>query len=61
MRAVSGIPLFVSAGLAASNAEARRLIRGGGARVNDEVIPDETPNYRTFARPPRCHQAVRWA
>lgn len=34
--------LFVLAGLAASNAEARRLIRGGGARVNDEVIPDET-------------------
>ena len=34
----SGIPvfrLFVLAGLAASNGEARRLIRGGGARVND--------------------------
>lgn len=40
----SGIPafaLFVRAGLAGSNGEARRLIRGGGARVNDEVITDE--------------------
>jgi len=27
--------------LAASNGEARRLIRGGGARVNDGVIADE--------------------
>jgi tyrosyl-tRNA synthetase len=41
---VSGVPafrLFVLAGLAASNGEARRLIRGGGARVNDEAINDE--------------------
>jgi tyrosyl-tRNA synthetase len=40
----AGIPafqLFVLAGLAASNGEARRLIRGGGARVNDGVISDE--------------------
>jgi tyrosyl-tRNA synthetase len=40
----AGIPafaLFVRAGLAASNGEARRLIRGGGARLNDEVITDE--------------------
>ena len=29
-------------GLAASNGEARRLIRGGGARVNDAVIATET-------------------
>ena len=29
------------AGLAASNGEARRLIRGGGARVNDAAITDE--------------------
>jgi tyrosyl-tRNA synthetase len=39
-----GIPafrLFVIAGLAASNGEARRLIRGGGARVNDETVADE--------------------
>jgi tyrosyl-tRNA synthetase len=40
----TGIPafrLFTMAGLAATNAEARRLIRGGGARVNDEVVTDE--------------------
>jgi tyrosyl-tRNA synthetase len=40
----AGIPafaLFVRAGLAASNGEARRLIRGGGARLNDEQITDE--------------------
>jgi tyrosyl-tRNA synthetase len=34
--------LFVAAGLAASNGEARRLIRGGGARVNDAPVTDET-------------------
>ncbi|HQT46725.1 MAG: tyrosine--tRNA ligase [Acidocella sp. 20-63-7] len=33
--------LFVRAGLAASNGEARRLIRGGGARLNDVVIAEE--------------------
>jgi len=41
---VAGIPafrLFALAGLAPSNSEARRLIRGGGARVNDETIGDE--------------------
>ena len=40
----AGIPafrLFATAGLANSNAEARRLIRGGGARVNDEALTDE--------------------
>ncbi|MDT8870898.1 hypothetical protein RAA17_06395 [Komagataeibacter rhaeticus] len=39
-----GVPafrLFVEAGFAASNGEARRLIRGGGARVNDVVVGDE--------------------
>jgi tyrosyl-tRNA synthetase len=34
--------LFVRAGLAASNGEARRLIKGGGARLNDAVIKSET-------------------
>ncbi len=34
--------LFVLAKLAASNAEARRLVRGGGARLDDEAIADET-------------------
>ncbi len=41
----AGIPafaLFVRAGLAASNGEARRLIKGGGARVNDEPLAGET-------------------
>lgn len=40
----SGIPapaLFARAGLATSNGEARRLIRGGGARLNDVVIAEE--------------------
>lgn len=32
---------FVAAGLAGSNGEARRLIRGGGAKVNDKAISDE--------------------
>jgi tyrosyl-tRNA synthetase len=43
----SGIPvirLFVESGLAASNGEARRLIRGGGARLNDKQISDEGLN-----------------
>ena len=41
----SGTPLYDllrEAGLAKSNSEARRLIRGGGARVNDERFGDET-------------------
>ncbi len=33
---------FRRAGLSASNGEARRLIRGGGARVNDIVIASES-------------------
>ncbi|MBX7146079.1 MAG: tyrosine--tRNA ligase [Alphaproteobacteria bacterium] len=39
-----GIPafeLFKQSGLTTSNAEARRLIQGGGAKVNDEKITDE--------------------
>lgn len=39
-----GIPAFVlfkDAGLAASGGEARRLIAGGGARINDEKVLDE--------------------
>jgi len=41
----SGIPafaLFARVGLAASNGEARRLIKGGGAKLNDQTVPDET-------------------
>jgi tyrosyl-tRNA synthetase len=40
----AGVPLFrllAESGLAASNGEARRLIKGGGARVNDAVVTDE--------------------
>jgi tyrosyl-tRNA synthetase len=41
---VAGIPafrLFALAGLAGSNGEGRRLIRGGGARINDMPVKDE--------------------
>jgi len=41
-RGIAAVELFNRAGLVASNGEARRLIRGGGARVNDIVIADET-------------------
>jgi tyrosyl-tRNA synthetase len=40
-----GLPvfeLFARAALAASNGEARRLIRGGGGRINDAVVENET-------------------
>jgi len=40
-----GIPLYrllAESGLVASNGEGRRLIRGGGARVNDVVVGDES-------------------
>jgi tyrosyl-tRNA synthetase len=46
----AGIPafrLFALAGLAASNGEARRLIRGGGARINDLPIKDEGQTITT--------------
>ncbi|MGF1277508.1 tyrosine--tRNA ligase [Acetobacter pasteurianus] len=40
----AGIPvfrLFAEAGLVKTNGEARRLVRGGGARLNNDVIQDE--------------------
>jgi tyrosyl-tRNA synthetase len=40
----TGLPafeLFARAGLATSNGEARRLIKGGGARVNDRLVASE--------------------
>ncbi len=43
-RLKSGIPafeLFCQTGLTKSNSEARRLIKGGGARINDSRIDDE--------------------
>jgi tyrosyl-tRNA synthetase len=36
------VQLFRRADLASSNGEARRLIRGGGARLNDRKVDDET-------------------
>jgi tyrosyl-tRNA synthetase len=44
-RLETGLPvleLFFLAGLASSNSDARRLVRGGGARLNDERVEDET-------------------
>ena len=38
---IAAFRLFVTAGLCASNGEARRLIRGGGGRINDQVIDAE--------------------
>jgi tyrosyl-tRNA synthetase len=43
---IAAFALFVAAGLAASNGEARRLIRGGGARLNDMVITEEAQNIK---------------
>lgn len=45
LTAADGVPLYDllrEAGLARSNSDARRLIRGGGARVNDEPFGEET-------------------
>ena len=39
---VGVLGLFVRAGLVASNGEARRQIRGGGLRLNDLLLTDET-------------------
>jgi tyrosyl-tRNA synthetase len=38
---VGVLAAFVRAGLVASNGEARRQIKGGGIRVNDQVVSDE--------------------
>ena len=46
----AGIPayeLLRRTGLAASNGEARRLIKGGGARLNDALIEDENRKITT--------------
>ena len=41
-KGIAAFELFHRAGLASSNAEARRLIRAGGAKVNDGAIASET-------------------
>ena len=41
----AGIPAFevvFASGLVASKGEARKLIRGGGVRINDAVVAEET-------------------
>ncbi|MGX6959885.1 MAG: tyrosine--tRNA ligase [Rickettsia endosymbiont of Pentastiridius leporinus] len=38
---ISAFELFHEAGLATSRSEARKLIRGKGAKVNDELVKDE--------------------
>jgi tyrosyl-tRNA synthetase len=38
---VGVLALFVKAGLAASNGEARRHVQGGAVRINDAVVSDE--------------------
>ena len=38
---MNAFELFVLAGLSNSNGEARRLVRGGGGRINDVVRTDE--------------------
>ncbi len=46
----AGIPafdLFRRAGLASSGGEARRLVKGGGARINDTAVPDENHKVST--------------
>jgi tyrosyl-tRNA synthetase len=44
---IAAFEILKLAGLAASNGEARRLIKGGGARLNDEKISDETKTIST--------------
>ena len=38
---IAVIDLLVKTGLSASKGEARRLVRGGGARLNDKAVSDE--------------------
>ncbi len=46
-RGIPAFELFSLAGLASSNGEARRLIRGGGARINDTVVKTRSAQYRS--------------
>jgi tyrosyl-tRNA synthetase len=41
-RGIAALDLLTGANLAASKGEARRLIRGGGARINDRPVKNET-------------------
>lgn len=44
---VSVLDLFIEAGFASSKGEARRLIKGGGAKLNDVKIADEAATVST--------------
>jgi tyrosyl-tRNA synthetase len=44
---LSVLSAFVTAGLAKSNGEVRRLIQGGGLRVNDEAVSDDKAKLTT--------------
>jgi len=44
---IAAFELLRRSGLAASNGEARRLIKGGGARLNDVVLEDENRRITT--------------
>ncbi|MDJ0947075.1 MAG: tyrosine--tRNA ligase [Kiloniellales bacterium] len=51
----AGLPayeLFSRSGLTSSNGEARRLIKGGGARINDQKIDDEARTVTLADRNP---------
>ncbi|MFG1344742.1 tyrosine--tRNA ligase [Xanthobacter autotrophicus DSM 431] len=51
----AGLPVanaFVEAGLVASTSEARRQIKGGGLRVNDEAVSDEKAQLTAAALTP---------
>lgn len=39
---VGVLALFTRAGLGSSNGEVRRLVRGGGAKINDQQVTDES-------------------
>jgi tyrosyl-tRNA synthetase len=41
-KGIAAFEMFVGAKLAASNGDARRLIRGGGARINERPVTSET-------------------
>jgi tyrosyl-tRNA synthetase len=54
-RGIPAFELFARAGLATSNSEARRLIKGGGARINDQVVGGETQPVSLADLDPQGH------
>ena len=47
------LSLFVTAGLASSNGEARRHVQGGAVRVNDRTVSDDRSRVRPWHTSPR--------